>query len=265
MTPRSRLLVAVGLLTLLGGLAGCSAIFGPSGPNEQQLNKSATYDWNTDTRSSYTLTNDDYRAVINVTGTNETALRLYSRDSLGTEHSISISALQFRYPNGTQVNFTAFQVNKTRKRTVVTPPQQNGTVAFRADRPSGKRFSVPVFVKGTHNVTLPPQARVGIPLLSQASPGGYTPSVDPQSGRMTLTWDESMKERQGPIVARYYLQRDLWLFGGLFAVLGIVGMGGGLYYFRQIKQLERRREEIGLDVETDDDDFDDGGPPPGMG
>nr|WP_274326221.1 DUF5803 family protein [Halosimplex aquaticum] len=47
-------------------------------------------------------------------------------------------------------------------------------------------------------------------------------------------------------------------------ILTLVGIGGALYYLRQIRVLERRREEIGLDVETETDEFDDDGPPPGM-
>jgi hypothetical protein len=39
---------------------------------------------------------------------------------------------------------------------------------------------------------------------------------------------------------------------------------GGLYYYRQIRSLRQQREEIGLDVETEDDDLGDDGPPPGM-
>jgi len=54
------------------------------------------------------------------------------------------------------------------------------------------------------------------------------------------------------------------VLGGIVAVLGIVLVAGLIYYLRQIRELERRREEMGLDVDTEDDEFDDG-PPPGMG
>jgi hypothetical protein len=46
-------------------------------------------------------------------------------------------------------------------------------------------------------------------------------------------------------------------------VFSLIGGGGLLYYRRQIEALREQREELGLDVETDDDEFD-RGPPPGM-
>ncbi|MEF8908480.1 MAG: DUF5803 family protein, partial [Haloarculaceae archaeon] len=62
---------------------------------------------------------------------------------------------------------------------------------------------------------------------------------------------------------RYYLQRDLWIFGGIAVVSVTLGIGGLVYYLRQIRQLEEKREELGLDVDYEDDPTDDG-PPPGM-
>ena len=106
---------------------------------------------------------------------------------------------------------------------------------------------------------MPPSARVGIPLLSQVSPPADDRNVS--AGRMTVRWNEI---ERGPVVVRYYLQRDILLFGGLGGVLAVAGVVGALYYYRQIRTLEKRREEIGLDVETEDDDFGDDGPPPGM-
>jgi hypothetical protein len=66
------------------------------------------------------------------------------------------------------------------------------------------------------------------------------------------------------VAVRYYLQRDLYIFGGAAAGLFAAGVVGTLYYRRQIEELRKRREEMGIDVDTDDDDFGDG-PPPGMG
>jgi hypothetical protein len=65
-------------------------------------------------------------------------------------------------------------------------------------------------------------------------------------------------------VIRYYLARDLTIFAGVIGA-GILIALLGLGYFRlQIRQLEREREEMGLNVDTDGDEFDQG-PPPGMG
>jgi hypothetical protein len=106
---------------------------------------------------------------------------------------------------------------------------------------------------------MPSGARVGVPLLSQVSPGDHTTSV--ADNRMTVTWGDV---DDGALTVHYYLQRDLFLFSGLVLVATVVGVGGLAYYFRQLKQLESVREQIGLDVETEDDDVGDDGPPPGM-
>jgi len=76
---------------------------------------------------------------------------------------------------------------------------------------------------------------------------------------MHIRWENPDRN----VFVRYYLQRDILIFGGLVAVLGAVMVGGLIYYLRQIRELENKRKEMGLDVEADDDEFDDG-PPPGM-
>ena len=66
------------------------------------------------------------------------------------------------------------------------------------------------------------------------------------------------------VVVRYYLARDLKIFAGVIGA-GLLAALLGLGYFRlQIRQLEREREEMGLNVDTDGDEFDQD-PPPGMG
>lgn len=255
-----RLLLAAGLVVLLGALAGCSSILGPSEPNPEELNASADYDWNTNATTSVNVSRSSYTSVITIrnnSSANRTDLVVYSRDDLGTKQPVKLSALRFRYPNGTVVNASAIGVENEQKRTIITVPAPRGKVAFTAPR-NGKRFSSPVFVTGSYAVTLPKGARVGIPLLSQVSPRATEKTVT--DDRMTIYWEEV---ERGPIVARYYLQRDILLFGSMLGILIVVGAGGAVYYLRQIKSLERQREEVGLDVETDDDEFDDG-PPPGM-
>lgn len=266
---RTRLAVAVGLLALLAGLAGCGSVFGPGQVDPSQLNANATYQWNTTADTSYNLTRSQYRVVIDLNASaleeagrdeNTTQLRLYVTDSIGTDRPVKVAALKFRYPNGTVVDASAFSVDKTRRRTIIVPPQDEGKIAYTAPRAPSKRFSVPVYMRGTHAITLPPGARVGIPLLSQVVPAPDQKTVT--DNRMTVRWTDPVE--RGPLVVRYYLQRDLLVFGGMFAVLSLAGIGGALYYLRSIRKLKQRREEIGLDVETEDDDVDDGGPPPGM-
>jgi len=254
-----RRLAALGLLLALVALAGCSSVFG-GGPSDAQLNENASYEWDTNATTTISLSRSSFSAVVTVE--NRSWVKLYRSGALGDQDPLSIRALRFRYPNGTVVraNESSMDVNAGGSKTNVTLPMAGGQVAFKASRPTGKRFSTPLFVEGKHSIeaTMPPGARVGIPFLSQVSPGADDRWVE--NGRMTVRWDRTSN---GPLVLRYYLQRDILIFGGLAVVLLLVGVGGVAYYLRQIRTLERRREEIGLDVDIEDDDFDDD-PPPGM-
>ena len=256
---KGRLLLAVGLVVLLAGLAGCTSVFGPGQPNPDQLAENASYDWDTNATTTYNISRSSYTAVIE-TG-NRSFVVVYQTDELGTDQPLTPRGLQFRYDNGTVIraNSTALNATNQGQRTNITVPEADGQVAFTASRPNAKRFATPVFVEGSHEVIMPPSARVGIPLLSQVSPPADDRNVS--AGRMTVRWNGI---ERGPVVVRYYLQRDILLFGGLGGVLAVAGVVGALYYYRQIRTLEKRREEIGLDVETEDDDFGDDGPPPGM-
>lgn len=246
------------LLALLVGLAGCSTVFGPGEPDQTQLNENATYDWDTDANVSLTVDRSSYKGVYDVSNTSE--LQLYTRDELGTENNLQISALRYRYSNGTTItsNDSALSVEQTRKRTILTlPNESSGQVAFSSTR-HGKRFSTPVFVEGSYAVRLPKNARVGLPLLSQVTPGDYRTTVE--DGYMTVHWDEVTSRS---LRVRWYLERDLLLFSGLAVVAIAIGSGGALYYYRQISQLKQRREDTAIDIDEDDDPRD-RGPPPGM-
>ena len=105
---------------------------------------------------------------------------------------------------------------------------------------------------------LPESARVGVPLLSQVRPGATNRTV--RNNQLTLSWEDVSAPN---LTVRYYLQRDLLLFGGLVIGAIIIGVGGALYYYRQLRATQRKREEVGLDIDIEDDDRDE--PPPGMG
>ncbi len=252
---RRRALALLSVLAL-ALLAGC---LGPTEIPDDQLADNATYDWDQDADASYTLSRSSYTAVFNAS--NRSTLSVFDRDALGVEAPVDLSALRYRFANGTVTapNGTAnLSATLQQRRTVITLPATDGQVAYTASR-SGKQFTTPVVVPGTQTVTLPPGARVGVPLLSQVSPGDHTTAV--LDNRMTVTWSGV---EDGALTVHYYLQRDLLLFTALVLVVSIVGVGGLIYYFRQLRQLESAREEIGLDVETEDDDVGDDGPPPGM-
>ena len=252
-----RLVLGVVALAALLTLAGCSSILGPGEPDAEALGKNVTYDWETDANATFDINDTRYEAVYRVE--NRSYLELYDRDALGTESPLEIEGLKFQFENGTVRNLTAEDVELSRKRMTVSFPGENvsGKVAFSAPR-NGKSFALPTFLSGSYEVTLPESARVSVPILAQVSPGGYDSTL--RNDRVTLTWDDV---EQRSLSIRWYLERDLWIFGGLVILALLIGTGGTLYYLRQIRQLENRREEVGLDVDTGDD-LDDDGPPPGM-
>lgn len=252
---RKRLLALVALFAVVA-LAGC--LGGSSEIDADRLNENATYDWNTSANATYNISRSSYATVLTVTNQ---SIEVWQRDAIEGETPVRLRALKFRFANGTVVrsnqtsNFTATTGND---RTTIRMPTDSGQVAYTAPR-SGKSFSTPTAVNGSQEVILPPGARVGIPLLSQVGPGNWNSTVE--SNRMTVRWGN---RTDGTLNARYYLERDLLIFAALAIIAILVGGGGGLYYYRQIRTLEAQREDIGIDIDYDDDEFDDD-PPPGMG
>lgn len=251
MKRRYLTLLALGLLVVL---TGC--LSGGGGPSEDALNENATYDWDTSANGTIRISGDSYASIYELH--NESDLDVYQRDVFNNREPISFEALKFRYPNGTVVGASAFEVNTNDERTRLTPPNRTGKVAFTVSE-SSKNFRTPTFVDGSYEVVLPPNTDVGIPILSHVTPGGY--ERDRTDGQVHLTWDNVGSDT---LVVEYYLDRDLLIFGGIFGILLLVAIVGGAYYWRQIRELTRRREEYGLDVDNDDDPRDEG-PPPGMG
>lgn len=261
MQRRHLALVAV---VALVALSGCTAIFGPEEVDPEQLNENASYDWDSEQNVTIQVNRSSYEVVHDLQN-NET-LTVFSRDDLGREQNVPITALRYRYPNGTVVSpaNSSLSANRTGQATNIrVPGNGTGQVAYSAPR-NGKAFATPTFIDGqTYAVTLPPGARVGIPLLSNVRPGGYETSVDDSTNRMTVTWSEPVTA--GMLRLRYYLERDLYIFGGVALIAVIVGTAGTVYYWRQLQEVRRRRQEAGIDIEMEeDDDPRDRGPPPGQ-
>ena len=238
--------LALGVLVAFLVLTGCSSILGPPSVDQGALNRNASYDWQTDVNASITVTGGEYEAVYNVTNRSEFVVN--TRDELGRERPLSVSALKFRYPDGTVANASAMKVTNERERTVIELPARNGTLAFTAPADT-KRFATQTFVEGTYEVTLPAGMRVEYVPLARVSPPGYS-TERTADDRVRIHWDD-VESRS--VAVRYYLARDLYIFAAGAVVLVLVALVGALYYLRQIRDLERRREDVGLDVETDDD------------
>ena len=279
-----RLLAAVAVAVLLG-LSGCSTPFGDDAASPEALSADADYDFDTDRDASITVNEDNYTAVYAISDPDRETVELYTTDSLTVEQPLAVRGLQFRYanasrvPNGTVIRYTnaddaddggatrvypngtteptdALTVETTGDRTVVGLPEAAGTLAFTAPK-DGKELAIRPPVNGSFELALPPGTDAALPLLSQTRPSNDDRrTVD---GRVHLLWEEV---DTSVLVVRWYLNRDLLLFGGLAAVGVAVGLAGAGYYYLQLRRARRRREAEGLDVDYDDDGRD---PPPGMG
>lgn len=267
-----RLLAAVALVFFVG-LSGCTAIFGANIDDPEALSADAEYDYDTDYDASLVLNRDNYTAVYNVsqkTVGDEGEIELYTTDALAVERPLELRGLQFRYPNGTVLRYTSdgdvvrtdtgetvdtLEVDSTRQRSIVELPAEEGQLAFTTPR-NGKQLTVETSVNGSYEVALPPNTDISIPLLSQVRPENDDRRT--VGDRVVLTWEDL---DTSVLILRWYLDRDIWLFGGLATIGTLIGLVGGVYYYLQIQRAKERRQEEGIDIEYDDDSD---GPPPGM-
>lgn len=233
-----KLWVAIAVVAL-AVTAGCTGAGG--GPTDEQLAQNATYDWDRATDVRVTVTGGEYSVVAAVD--NQSSVRLARSDGFGGRNPLPISAVKFRYPNGTTVDAEDIDVSTANSRTVVTFPADNGTFAYTSPA-GGRQVTVPVGFEGSHELVLPAGMRVSFPVFGVVEPPGFQESVE--DDRVHVRW-ESLDG--GTINAKYYLERDIYLFGGTAGVLAVVAALGVVYYRLRIRRLEDEREEAGLDVE----------------
>ena len=252
-----RLLFAVVALAALSMTSGCLGFFTGTSISDETLDADPVdeYDWGAETDVHIELTESaQFTAVYRVNRTNVT---LYRRDTFGGREPLSASAFRYRYPNGTVITGSEFDehggdVTKSRDEITVVFPTDGPTdgsarFAFSAES-TPKQFSLPVYVEGSYEVLLPSNRRIDIPVLGRATPGGYeTSSV---GDRTLIRWDSVTTNT---VSVQYYLQRDLGIFAAILGIASVAAVVGGVYYQRQIRRLQQRREEVGPDVDTGDD------------
>ncbi|MFC7096351.1 DUF5803 family protein [Halobaculum marinum] len=268
---RSRLLPVVALVAMLS-LSGCLGLLGGGSVPAERLDAAppgGSYAWNEsvdDDLDAHITINEDatFSAVYAVNGSE---IELFRRDGLGGTNPLDVRAVRYRYPNGTVINGTELHrrgaVDQTRDVVRIDLPGEGDVDGDRLAFTAGstpKRFALPTYVTGSYEVVLPPNRRTSLPVFGDASPGGATTSIDDES-RLHIRWDDVQSRS---VIVQFYLPQDVQIFGAVFAVFTVVGAGGLLYYRRQIEALREQREEMGLDVDTGDDDLGDDGPPPGM-
>ena len=264
MTRRNRALAVAALVGLLA-LSGCLGLFGGGSVPDERLDQQpdGAYAWNESVDAHITvLRSSTFKAVYRVNGTQ---LTLYRPDGLGGRNPLDVRAVRYRYPNGTVINGSTLaergEVTQSRDEVTITLPAdvEGDRLAFTAGS-TPKRFSLPTYVDGSYEVVLPPNREVSLPVFGQISPGGYETRTDEATDRVHIRWQEVTADA---VTVQFYQPGDLRLLGLLAALAGAVGVGGLLYYRRQIQELRELRREHGLDVDVDDDDR--RRPPPGMG
>lgn len=242
-------IVAVLALAVTGGCLGYLTGGGSVDAATLDAEPESPYDWNSSRNATLTLdTGSQLRAVYNVSA--DQRLRLYQPTSPGQEGPLDISAVRFRYANGTVINGTTLQargeVDQTTDEVFVTVPA-DGKLAFTAGA-TPRRLTLPVYVAGSYEVTLPEGSRMDFFLFSNTAPAGA--ETDLVDNRVHVTWDEVTT---GSVMVQYYQRQDLTIFAVVVALLSAIAVGGLYYYRRQIDRLHEVRVEMGLDDEDEED------------
>lgn len=235
-----RRLLAAAAFALLLATAGCSALSPGGGEVDRAaLAENETYAWDTDADVTINVTGGHYKAVYRIDGRREVGLSEFQR--LSDRRPLDVEAIQFRYPNGTVVDASAMDVERNDTHTAVTLPAEEGRFAYRVPMRE-KEFQVATAAEGSYEVILPPRTHVRYPLLGRVMPGGYETATE--DGRVHIRWEEMTDDR---LVVRFYLVRDLWIFGGIVATGIAGGIVGLTYFWLQLRGIRERRRIV--DVE----------------
>lgn len=233
-----RLGIAALVLVFLSMSAGCT-LLGPGDVDTDDLGADAEYEWDTAANVTITITADSYRAVYELT--NQSELKVFRFHRFNNQRPIDPKAVQFRYPNGTVVGPESMTFEKQRSGTVINLPSRTGMLALTGPK-QGKQVRIPTVVEGSYEVILPEQTDVRYFLLGRVSPSGYERTVE--DGQVHLQWEEVSGDS---IIVRYYLARDLLIFGSV-VLLALLALIGGLgYFWLQLRTLRDRRDEVALD------------------
>lgn len=243
---RGAALLAVALLAVTAGCVG--AFSGSLSEEELDAEPAEPYEWDAETTGHITVTEDaTFRAVYEIP-TNQSEMRLYRSDRFGGTNPIPLRSVRYQYPNGTVITAAEFEahggsIERTNDEVLVVFPHdeadwdnETAQFAFTSDS-TPKRFTLPAFQEGSYELVLPPNRSVEFFLFGNVIPRDHERTVTDH--RTHIYWDHISS---GTIVVQFYLQRDLYIFGGFFGLAGLAAIAGILYYRRQIEELEQRRE-----------------------
>ncbi len=233
-----RLGFAALVLVFLTMSAGCT-LLGPGDVNTDELEAEATYDWDRSANVTITIKSDSYQAVYKIT--NQSELKVFRFHRFNNQRPINPQAVQFRHPNGTIVGPESMEFEKQRSGTVIKLPGRTGMLALTGPK-QGKQVRIPTVIEGSYEVILPENTDVRYFLLGRVSPGGYERTVE--DGQVHLRWEDVSGDS---VVVRYYLARDLLIFGSVVLIALMALIGGLAYFWLQLRTLQDRRDEVALD------------------
>jgi len=221
------------------GLAITAGCLGTGTLDDAALNEPANYDWNTTHDATVTIDNGSYRAVLTLH--NQQNVSLFGPGEFGGQSALPVSAVQYRYPNGTVLNASSLTVEEKDERTVIEAPTTSGKMAYTGEIRSSSLY-LSVAVNGSHAVTLPPGTDVRAPVVGQATPRNYEMVSD--TDRHTLIWENPETE---VISVDYYSERNLYIFVGVLGIGTVIAGAGVLYFRRQLAELAARRGQMDPD------------------
>lgn len=233
-----RLALAALVLVFLAMSAGCT-LLGPGDVDTDELEAEAEYDWETSANVTITIQSDSYQAVYKIA--NQSELKVFRFHRFNNQRPIDPTGVQFRYPNGTIVGPEAMEFEKQRSGTVINLPGRTGILAFTGPK-QGKQLRIPTVIEGSYEVILPEDTDVQYFLLGRVSPSGYERSLE--NDRVHLRWEDVSGDS---IVVRYYLARDLLIFGSVVLICLMALIGGLGYFWLQLRTLREHRDEVALD------------------
>lgn len=261
-----RKLALLALVALVVSSGCLSLITGGEVPDERlDEPPERAYAWDSETDVHVTVSEKtSFQVVYNLSAKDfkeKGEFTLFRRDTLGTRTPLQIRSLRYQYENGTVINGSQFderggEVTQKREVLLIMPPAEGGKLAFTSDS-TAKRFALPTYVDGSYTVVLPEDRRTEVPLFGRISPSPTEVTV--VDDRTHIYWEDV---ETNSVVVQFYLQRDLEIFAVIAGVFSLVAIVGLAFYRQQLQALKEKREDLGLDMELEDDDRE--GPPPGM-
>ncbi|MFB6186243.1 MAG: DUF5803 family protein, partial [Halobacteriaceae archaeon] len=232
----SLVLAGLILIILTTGCLGLGSV------SQGTSNQNETYNWQTSSDVKFNISGGEAHGIYTLEGSR--SIKIYRHTEFQGNQPIRVHAVKFKYPNGTILEESQLTIQQKNSKTVITAPISEGKIAFTTTtRP--KEFSIAISKQGSYHVILPKDMRIQEFILGSIQPSGYSKKII--NDRVHLRWQSL---RSGEIALEYYLQRDLYIFGGIVVFGIIAAIGGTIYFWYRIKQLKQNRKQSGIDIET---------------